>query len=224
MRQNSVLKKTLCIIIINLFAFTCLYTFFIYSIKKNYNYSYINNTLLTYSMKTNISNINEILQSSSLNINTEDVILSKDIILNNEVIINSFINKRHYNATVTITMYGNYEPSIKNKINQFIYRNLSYNEYTNIYISQFDEGIVKIQFLTNMPSINIDYIIKNMPENDLFIKHHLEMNNLVKNKVKIAILSNFILILLLQITINLIFFYVIYILKQIRNKYKNLHT
>lgn len=215
MKSEFLKKRILYIVIINLFIFIILYALLIFSIKTDYNYNSINSTILTYTMKKDISSIEDILKYANIN-----NILNEDIVFNNEIIIKSSIDKRHCRANCTILLYGHYRNYDSNTI--YNYNELSlldnYDQYTTAGITYYSDETFQLSFMTRVPNINTKHALRFIQKTNPFIDYHLENNEIVRNNIKIKLKNYYIIIIVIIATTNLILYYIIHFLKYNKNK------
>lgn len=220
MKNKSKFKKFLNIFLINLIIFIILYMNMIYPIKRNYNY---NIPILDYNVKIDISNLSTELNNVFNDIGLNDILFYFD----NEVSILASTTYRRKRANANISLKAKYEnenqkENIKTALKSLNLKEqfssdkkyIEYNNTTSIYIDTFNKDSISLNFGTSLPYS----AIKDSSDDDPFVDFHLEVNEIVRDIVKEQLKYNYIIILALIITTNLIIYYIIYVLKQVRRK------
>lgn len=213
MKKNFI-KRILHIFVSNLLIFILLYIFLVIPIKKSYNYSSINATILPYTMETDIVSINHLLKYAKIN-----ELLNEEIVFNNEVNIVSHINERHSRPTLSINIYGkykNYSPNTTYSYNESIFL-AKYNHTTVAYITYYANGTFELDFQIRLSNTYLKDATRFISEIDPFVEYYLENNNIVRDNIKTRIQNNYIAIIGIIVTIDLIFYYILYFFKQ-KNK------
>lgn len=220
MKNKFKFKKFLKIFLINLIIFIILYMNMIYPIKRNYDY---NSPILDYNVKTDISNLSIKLNNVFNDIGLNNILSYFD----NEVSISASAYHRRNRAGAYISLKAKYENDTQKEtiVTELKSLNLKeqfsndrihikYNNSTTISLGIYNKGPIYLEFYTRLPY----NAIKDSLEEDPFVDFHLELNKMIRNIVKEQLKYNYIIILAILITMNLILHYIIYVLKQVISK------
>lgn len=220
MKNKSKFKKFLSVFTINLIICIIWYMNMIYPIKRIYKY---NIPILKYNVKIDISNLSTELNNIFNDIGVNNILSYFD----KEVFVSSSTTQRRKRANGNISLKAKYENEAQKEeiitaLNSLNLKeqlsseelHIKYNNNTDINMDTFTKDTISLNFGTKLPY----NAIKDATEHDPFVDFHLDVNKRVRDIVAKQLKYNYIIILALLITINLILYYIIYMLRQVISK------